>query len=360
MLKPPRLLFTDDIDLPVRSPGHPGSPRRHAVNAATSSPPGSLPPSDRGEQQPAPEATASPPAEDTERAREAGRHDGSVTVKPEATVHSLARPARSTWPAPEATPDSPDISWPPPETPRWPGAGPPEVSGFAAAGPANPAGTRPDTPSAGPLPSRRPRPTVDAGQAGPPGSWTSSLREGPVELPEAFELAPAAGQADRRAAPAPRAAPAGLPAAPPSGPGPMAPADSRQDRHTDDAGAAVARRAEVGPGAPGTEGTTDLDRSTEPTAVRDLIPQLISSPPPVAMPRTEPGEPLVPRRSRVSIGTIEVTVVPPAPPAPAIREIQPPAPVTRGWSRPPSPFAASAGADRLRYGFRRWYGTAQG
>jgi len=358
MLRPPRQLFTDDVDMPADSTGHPGAPRRRAVNAATPSPPGSLPPSGSGGQQPAPEATAPPPAEQTERAREAGRRDGSVTVEPQAAVDSPATPARPTWAEPEAAPGSPDISWPPPEAPHWPGAAHPEVPGVAAAGPADPAGTHPGTPPAGPLPPRGPRPAVDAGQERPPGSWASSLWEGPVELSGAVELAPAAGRPDRQATPVSRAAPAVPPSAPSSWPGLIAPADSRQD--ADEAGAAVERRAAARPEAPGSDGAADPGRPRGPKAVRDLMPQLTSDPPPVAMPRTEPGEPLVPRRPRVSIGTIEVTVVPPPPPAPAVREIQPPAPVTRGWSRPPSPFAASAGADRLRYGFRRWYGTAQG
>ena len=359
MLKPPRQLFTDDIDPPVRSADTPGSARRHAVDPASPSPPVSLPRSDSGRQQPALEATASVPAEETERARETGRQDRSVTVEPGVAVNSPDTPTVSAWPEPAAgpgaPPDSVDMTWPPPVAP--PGAGHPEVASVAAASPANPAGTRPGTAPTGPLPSRTPRPAAGSGPARPPGSWVSALRERPVELPEAIEHAPAAGQADRRAAPVSRAVPAvpAVPAAPPPGPGPIAPAGSRQDQHTDDA--AVARRAALGPEAPGAEGVADLDGSSEPTPVRDLMPKLTSDHLPAAIPRTEPGQPLVPRRPRVSIGTIEVTVVPPAP---AVREIRPPVPVTRGWSRPPSPFAASAGADRLRNGLRRWYGTAQG
>jgi len=62
--------------------------------------------------------------------------------------------------------------------------------------------------------------------------------------------------------------------------------------------------------------------------------------------------------ARVSIGTIEVTVVPPAP--------QPGRPEDgRVLSRPgrqgaPSLLAAGPGAERLRDGLRRWHGTAQG
>lgn len=57
------------------------------------------------------------------------------------------------------------------------------------------------------------------------------------------------------------------------------------------------------------------------------------------------------RPAQVSIGTIEVTVVPPAAPR------QPPG---RDRPRPVSPLPASPPADRLRDGIRRWHGTAQG
>jgi hypothetical protein len=64
------------------------------------------------------------------------------------------------------------------------------------------------------------------------------------------------------------------------------------------------------------------------------------------------------RQARVSIGTIEVTVTPPAsaPPATAFPPPQPPPPP----SGPPSSLTGSPAADRLRDGLRRWYGTAQG
>lgn len=57
------------------------------------------------------------------------------------------------------------------------------------------------------------------------------------------------------------------------------------------------------------------------------------------------------RPAQVSIGTIEVTVVPPAPPA------APPRPERRDRV---SPTPAASSADRLRDGLRRWHGTAQG
>jgi hypothetical protein len=63
-----------------------------------------------------------------------------------------------------------------------------------------------------------------------------------------------------------------------------------------------------------------------------------------------------PRQAQVSIGTIEVTVVPAAKPSGA--EIPPAKPVIR--SRPPALIATGPGADRMRDGRRRWYGIAQG
>lgn len=65
-------------------------------------------------------------------------------------------------------------------------------------------------------------------------------------------------------------------------------------------------------------------------------------------------------RARVSIGTIEVTVVPPArptPPASDIRAFGQPAPTA---SRARSMLATGPGSNRLRDGLRRWHGTAQG
>jgi hypothetical protein len=52
----------------------------------------------------------------------------------------------------------------------------------------------------------------------------------------------------------------------------------------------------------------------------------------------------------VSIGTVEVTVVSPAPPTQA-------APT---WPRPARQPAEGAGTGRLRDALRRWYGIAQG
>jgi hypothetical protein len=66
-------------------------------------------------------------------------------------------------------------------------------------------------------------------------------------------------------------------------------------------------------------------------------------------------------RANISIGTIEVTVVPPEPPAapPPAAAPMPPVPMPRTWTRAPSLFGRSPAGDRLRGGTRRWYGTAQ-
>jgi len=65
-------------------------------------------------------------------------------------------------------------------------------------------------------------------------------------------------------------------------------------------------------------------------------------------------------RARVSIGTIEVTVVPPAAPTPAAGTVRTPAQTAPSRSRAGSALALSPGSDRLRDGLRRWYGIAQG
>ena len=365
-LRPPRLLFSGDIDLPVDSPGSPGSPGfllRHAVDATAPRLLDSLPASG-GDELLTPEASA--PAS----------KGGSAAVEPVAAGNVPATPAgREPAAAIRTTPGRPDLPRPPRAVPQRPDGGPAEVPGTTVA---SPAGIRPVTPPTEPRSARDARPEVDGlarpavdgfarpavdgfarpavdGFARPPVSWASSLSDGPVTLPDARRPTPLAGQADRRAAPASPAVPAELVSR--AVPGPSVLAGSRRDHDAD--GAAV-YQAGPGPGAPPTAGASDLDRPREPTAVRDLMPQPASDPPPVAISGTGPGAPRVPRRPRVSIGTIEVTVVPPAPAAPAAPEIRIPAPVTPGRSRPPSPFAASEGADRLRHGLRRWYGTAQG
>ena len=370
MLWPPRQLFSGDIDTPVRLPDRTRSPRRRAVNVATPSLPGSLAPAGPGEERSA-ETIASAHGVDTGDERRADLEAGTVasvepvpapsaiaapvaSVEPVPAPSATATPVTSTWQEPAAgspvTPGSRDIDWPPQATSHRPVVSYSGQPGSAAAGPANTVSAHPVAPPTRPL-------AAGSWPARPPGSWASPLGGGPVDLPEAIELVPLADEAAWGAGPV-------LPTTPPSRSEAAATAGSRQDQRTDDAGASVARGAAGIPRALGPEGAADPDRPREPGAVRELMPPLSSSPRPVAMPGTEPGEPYreprVHGRPQVLIGTIEVTVVPPAPPSPAAGEIRPHAPVTRGWFRPPSLLASSVGGERLRDGCRRWYGTAQG
>jgi hypothetical protein len=109
-------------------------------------------------------------------------------------------------------------------------------------------------------------------------------------------------------------------------------------------------------------------RSPSPLAARDegdggqsaAVPDLVP-PPARATGRDEQTRMDEPRREapgRVTIGAIEVTVVPPARPAGGPGGPRPdPAPAGQPRSGP-SP--AEAGGARLRDGLRRWYGIAQG
>jgi hypothetical protein len=393
MLWPPRQLFTGEIGVPARWPDRGGSPRRH-VTAATGLP-GPLAPAATGDDrieaahgvgtgeerwaglEPASAASAAPlpaPGAPTTSAAPPSAPGTPVTpatstappsapgtpVTPATSTApgAAATPVTSAWPEPAGlpvTPGRPDMHEPPQAAPRRRRT---SSSGPPAAGPANPARTGLVPPGEPPAASSLP-PAGGTGRARPPESWVSPLWGAPVDLPEALKLAPVADEAARRAV---SASPAG-PAAPPSGPGTAVPAGSRPGQRADDAGTSVARGA-AGHREPGAGRATAPDRPRELTPVRDLMPPPASRTGPATMPGTEPGEPYreprAPGRPYLSIGTIEVTVVPPAPPAAAGREAQPSPPVTPRWSRPPSLLASSAGRDRLRDGLRRWYGTAQG
>jgi hypothetical protein len=110
---------------------------------------------------------------------------------------------------------------------------------------------------------------------------------------------------------------------------------------------------------PATSGTPS---QVGPAALRDLAPPSAPVPGPTGLPGQDPGgsgqQPGGANRARVSIGTIEVTVVPPSSPA-AAHEAGAAAQAARGRTRPPSLLTAGSGAARLRDGLRRWYGTAQ-
>lgn len=98
----------------------------------------------------------------------------------------------------------------------------------------------------------------------------------------------------------------------------------------------------------------------QPRPVPDLIPppSAATSGVEVSGLDTGPGRrrPPVGRPAQVSIGAIEVTVVPPAEPAAP----QSTPPERRDRPRPVSAPPAFSGADRLRDGLRRWHGIAQG
>jgi hypothetical protein len=370
MLWPPRPLFTGDIDMPVLPPDGGGSPRRHAVKAATNVATHHAPAA-AGSEWIAPEAIVPAHSADTGGERKAGPEprvaaSAALALAPGATVMPVtptapgatATPATSARqepaPAIPATRGSPDMHAQPQAAPRqWNAPYPTSL----AAGPADSAGARSAALPGEPAPaSSRSRPEGGTGRARPPGSWANPLWGAPVDLPEAIELSPVTGEAARRAISASPAGPATPPAEPatlPAGPGT---AGTRQGQRTHDAGPPVARRA-ADRQVPDADDAADTYRPWEPAPVRDLRPPLPSPARPAAMSGTEPGEPRAPGRPQVSIGSIEVTVVPPAP---AVHKAQPSPPVARGWSRPPSLLATSAGMDSLRDGLRRWYGTAQG
>jgi hypothetical protein len=102
------------------------------------------------------------------------------------------------------------------------------------------------------------------------------------------------------------------------------------------------------------------DRGNRSGAVRDLVPPADGG--------ERHGEQAGATRSgrsagetpaRVTIGTIEVTVVPPARPAHGASEPARVPPVPSAVKRPAS-VPGETGSARLRNGLRRWYGIAQG
>ena len=231
--------------------------------------------------------------------------------------------------------------------PSRPGAAtpPPRPGPAATAGPHQ---RPPTTESATPAtPPPRPGPAATAGPHQRPPTTESATPATPPPRP-----GPAATAGPHQRPPTTESA---TPATPPPRPGPAATASPHQRPPTTESAT---------PATLGGRDAADQERSGGRTAVRDLIPPPSSASRSIAMLGPELGElhqkPRVSGRPRVSIGTIEVTVLPPAPPAPTTQEIRPPAQVARGWTRPPSLLAATAGADRLRDGLRRWYGTAQG
>ena len=329
----------------------------------------------------------------TRRPRRTGARRGRPggTRRPRRTGARRGRPGGTRRPrrtgARRGRPGRPRVTWPPGSARASERAGPAQVAPRAPLAPrtesAPAGGAAPVTPLDAGLVPHPVRPLLS------PESWTGTQRGTPVKPPRTIEPVPVTGETDRRRPP-----PAGaVPAALASGPRPAEPAAAGSHRGPPGSETGVSAVLASGPGpgpGPGPEpvgaagphrdlagGETgisvtrgprdaagDPGRSRGPAPAGDLVPPPASAPRPIEMPGPEPGasrhEPRVSGTARVSIGTIEVTVVPPARPAPPASEIQPPAQVTPGGSRPPSLLAAGAGADRLRDGLRRWYGTAQG
>jgi translation initiation factor IF-2 len=224
-------------------------------------------------------------------------------------------------------------------------AGPAQADAPAQAGTADAAGP-PGRAEMGVAGQRMaPLPAAGAARARPPATWPSGLWDGPVDLTQVIKQ-PTAGEAGRPVTAGPPSRPAALAApAAPAGPTP-------------------------GP-VPGTTGGLDPGGSAAPgvghQAPGQLVPPAPAAPgyllpPPARNPDPGPAlgpepsgpsrKPGAPARPGVSIGTIEVTVVPPAPPLPEPPRTQAAHPVAK--------LAESAGTGRLRDGLRRWYGTAQG
>ncbi len=321
-LRPPRQLFAGDT---VRAPG-----------AAVPAAPGAAVPAAPGAAIPAAPAAAAEPAP----ALDILAAPPSAPAVGASGTGILAAPA------------GPDVPGPAKIAPHPPPA--PQIEFPLAAGtaPAAPVTAGLGTHPVRPLPPGGSRPEGEAATELLPGSLEGPLWGTPVELPGTFEPVPVTGETDRRAAAAARRSPGALP----SGSGRVGAADSPRGPGSGarDISVTLGRQdSAVGPNHPGGLGE-----------VRELVPPAGSAPRSIAMLGPDPGgshrAPNASGRARVSIGTIEVTVVPPARPVP---------PPTRSGLRrrcrvaglgPPSLLAASAGAGRLRDGLRRWYGTAQG
>ncbi len=338
-LQPSRPVFANDTYTPVLGP-----------DAATPAAPGaSADPVRDGGILAAPAASADPvpdaggPA-DAPRAPAVGAPGAGISGAPSrALALSASGAGIRAAPAGPYVPGTAGIAPPPPLAPQIEF---PLAAGTASAAPRTAGAV---AHPARPLPPGGSRPEGEAAAEPSPGLSGGPLWGTPVELTRAIEPVPVTGETDRRAPAASRTLPGGLP----SGPGRADAAGSSRSLGGDESAVSVTpgrHDAAAGPDRPG-----------GPTAVRELAPPPGSVPRPIALPGPDPGRshraPNASGRARVSIGTIEVTVVPPARPA---QEIRPPAPVPRGSSGPSSLLAATAGAGRLRDGLRRWYGTAQG
>ncbi len=337
-LQPPRQLFADTAYSPVRPPAGDGSadfPLGSTADAAARgfSPAFAL-------SQAAEEPPASPQITSQSGEHIAGNRTGGAPVPIDSGSHA----GTGGHPAPSGRADRPRSAQVTPSPLLAPRA---ETSEVAVGTPVTSAPAGPITQPPEPTPSATPRTSAHAARVRSPGSSaTVPFWEMPVELPYPIERASVTSQASTRLA--------AQPALPPPGLGPAA-VGSDQDQLGDGTGTRET------PG--GWDAVSDNGRSRAPAALRDLLPPPAQAPRPTELAGPGPGgsrqQPAGGRASaRVSIGTIEVTVVPPARPAVHASESRAPAQMPRGRSRPASPL--TAGADRLRDGLRRWYGIAQG
>jgi len=205
-------------------------------------------------------------------------------------------------------------------------------------------------------PRTGPLPAVGPDQVRPPAAWPDALWDGPVDL-HMIEQPTARGTgAPVAAAPAPGPVPGGI-----GGPGPGRDAGGSAApgvRHQADQANPPEPAEPTEPTEPtGPTGPTSGQLiSQAPIASGQLLPRSAPATYPVPVlrpgpsgPSQKPGTAALPE---VSIGTIEVTVVPPAPPPPGFPQVQ--------AMRPAPKLAEGTGTGRLREGLRRWYGTAQG
>jgi hypothetical protein len=354
-LRPPRQLFGAGTYLPPRSPATDYRQRANSRAGRKISDAPVLPDPDPGAPVSLPDISQPGDEPAADRAFTSPGHS-----------HTLGPLPTASWSlAPKVAPpsDSPAIPGTPPASSAPPmasgpgaaaaraagaGTGPMEdawavhpgrkVSGQARAAPHPPGAARIEPPPGGTVP-----PPV--GTAPPPASADHGLAASP-----AMRLPPGHSRPPADAAPAPwpesrsasrQGQPAGLPSANEPVPSANEPVPAAYDRPT-----ASADRDLV-PARPG-----------EPGAFPDLLPPPVPAPQPTELPQPDADglrhRSRSPQSHRVSIGTIEVTVVPPVPAAPAHRISPPPRPVPVP-PRPASQLGGGGGSHR----FRRWYGTAQ-
>jgi hypothetical protein len=224
-----------------------------------------------------------------------------------------------------------------------------------------------------PLPQEAAPSAIRPAEAETSLGWPDPLRGSPVDFPRPAGLQYVPGETEDRGAAGPGLRPAapapGLVAGRPAGP------DRGQEARGHDSGdraiwvtpgARMAAAPDRSPAAAAAGAdwspASAAGRDQVPAAARDLVPPAAVRQP--AKAGTEPPrrfrDPRPAGQPRVSIGTIEVTVVPAATPAPESGRNQAPAPAAPGRPRPASPHTAGMTAGRLTQGLRRWHGIAQG